>query len=163
MIRIEPITTRNLEVFRKVRLRALLDSPSAFGSTYAREASFDDDEWARRVERWSGEQGIGFLAMDDEEPCGIAGALLEESGRAQLVSMWTAPGCRQRGAGRLLVEAVIGWAASRGLQTIRLMVTSQNRTALCFYEQLGFSRTGRVEPYPNDPALVEWEMARCLD
>jgi ribosomal protein S18 acetylase RimI-like enzyme len=77
--------------------------------------------------------------------------------------MWTAPGYRQRGVGRLLVEAVAGWAASRGLHRIRLMVTSQNQTALCFYERLGFSRTGRIEPYPNDPALVEWEMVRCLD
>ena len=163
MIRIEPITTRNAEVFREVRLCALRESPGAFGSTYAREAAFGDDEWARRVERWSGEQGIGFVAMDGEQACGLIGALLEDSGRAQLVSMWTAPEYRGRGVGRLLVDAVIGWAASRGLHTVRLMVVEQNRTGLRFYEGLGFSLTGFAEPYPNDPALVQWEMARRLE
>ena len=160
MIRTEPITTSNAHLFRTVRLRALLESPRAFGSTYAREAAFDENEWALRVERWSGEQGIGFLAMNGDDPCGIAGALLEEQTRAQLVSMWTAPEYRQRGVGRLLVEAVTGWAVRRNVQSLRLMVVSQNLPALRFYERLGFIQTGRVEPYPIDAALVEWEMER---
>ena len=163
MIRIAPITTRNAEVFRRVRLRALQDSPGAFGSTYAREAAFDNDEWARRVERWSGEQGIGFLAMDGEEPCGLVGALLEEGRQAQLVSMWTAPEYRGRGVGRLLVEAVVDWAAGRGVRLLSLMVTAPNETAQRFYERLGFEKTGRSKTWPNDPAILEWEMARRLE
>ena len=162
MIRIEPITVRNTALFRSVRLRALQDAPYAFCSTYAREAAFDDVEWTRRVERWSGEQGIGFLAMDGDQGCGIAGALLEESGQAQLVSMWTAPEYRQRGVGRLLVQAVTAWAVDRGLHTLRLMVTPQNPSALNFYERLGFIRTGHSEPYSNDATLDQWEMARSL-
>ena len=43
-----------------------------------------------------------------------------------------------------------------------LMVTSNNEAALRFYEQLGFNRTGRTEPYPNDPALIEYEMSRQI-
>jgi ribosomal protein S18 acetylase RimI-like enzyme len=42
------------------------------------------------------------------------------------------------------------------------MVTSRNDAAMRFYERLGFKRTGRTEPYPDDPALVEYEMARPL-
>lgn len=163
MIRIEPITASNTALFRSVRLRALQDSPSAFGSTYAREVAFDDAEWARRVERWSGEQGIGFLAMDGDQACGIAGALLEDSGQAQLVSMWTAPEHRQCGVGRLLVEAIAGWAAGRDVHRLRLMVVSRNQSAVDFYQRLGFIRTGRSEPYPNDTAIDQWEMARPLD
>lgn len=163
MIRIEPITVSNRAVFRSVRLRALKEDPSAFGSTYAREAAFDDDEWARRVVRWSGEQGIGFLAIHEDRACGIAGALLEESDQAQLVSMWTAPEYRQHGVGRLLVEAITAWAVGRGLNMLRLMVVSENQSALSFYERLGFIRTGRSEPYPNNVALEQWEMARPLN
>jgi GNAT superfamily N-acetyltransferase len=115
MIRIDTITTANAHLFRHVRLRALQDSPTAFGSTFAREAAFEDGDWALRVQHWNGEQGIGFLAVDDTQLCGIAGALLEEQDRAQLVSVWTAPEYRQRGTGRLLVQAVINWAVSRGV------------------------------------------------
>jgi ribosomal protein S18 acetylase RimI-like enzyme len=163
MVHIHPITPANATLFREIRLRALQDSPAAFASTYAREAAFDDAEWARRVQVWNGDQGIGFLAIDEGVPCGIAGALLETPAQAQLVSMWIAPDYRQRGVGRSLVESVVAWADLRGLHLITLMVTSVNESALRFYERLGFTRTGRTEPYPNDPALFEWEMARSLN
>jgi len=157
-----PITPMNIAVFKDVRLRALQEAPYAFGSTYAREVQFDDAEWARRVERWNGERGVGFVAMDGATACGIAGSLLgdKDPARAHLVSMWTAPTHRQLGVGRLLVHAVLDWARSRNLHTLLLMVTSNNDSAIRFYERLGFTKTGRTEPYPNDPAVFEVEMSR---
>lgn len=164
MITLEPITTRNITAFKEVRLRALEDTPSAFGSTYAREVQLTDAEWAQRAVRWNGEQGIGFLAMDAGAACGIAGSFLDDGDptRAQLISMWTAPTHRQRGIGRLLVEEIAAWAARRGATALLLMVTSSNQPAMLFYVRLGFSRTGHTEPYPNDPTLIEYEMSRPL-
>jgi ribosomal protein S18 acetylase RimI-like enzyme len=164
MIAIEPITAQNVQAFKDVRLRALSDSPSAFGSTYARESQFTDAEWQERVGRWNGEKGVGFLAMDGEIACGIAGALIdqEDTTRADLISMWTVPSHRQLGVGRLLVDRVIGWAQSRGARRMLLMVTSKNESAILFYRRLGFTFTGRTEPYPNDPALIEFEMVRAI-
>ena len=162
MVILEPVTMQRMQLFKTVRLRALQDSPSAFGSTYAREAEFTDEEWIARAIRWNGERGIGFIAMENGSACGIAGALLDQDNesQAQLVSMWTAPAHRQRGVGRLLVEGIVEWASRRGVRTLQLMVTSTNTAAMLFYERLGFSMTGRTEPYPNDPALFEYEMAK---
>jgi ribosomal protein S18 acetylase RimI-like enzyme len=84
----------------------------------------------------------------------------QDSTRAQLVSMWTAPAHRQRGVGRLLVNEVLNWASSRNALTLLLMVTSNNEPAIRFYERLGFTRTGRTEPHPNDPAVFEYEMSQ---
>jgi ribosomal protein S18 acetylase RimI-like enzyme len=160
LITIEPITHENKELFKAVRLCALQESPSAFGSTYARESEFSESEWMARLERWSGVKGVGFLAMDGPAPCGIAGSLLdlENTICAQLVSMWTAPTHRRRGVGRLLVNAVLDWAKQREVKTLLLMVTSTNDSAKRFYEQLGFAMTGRTEPYPNDSGVLEYEM-----
>jgi len=151
-----------MSAFKEVRLRALQDSPEAFGSTYAREAAFSDSEWLQRAKRWNGETGIGFLAMDDSAPCGIAGVFLNEDdrSRALLVSMWTAPTHRRRAIGRRLVDQVLEWARRRNATTLLLMVTSSNDSAIRFYETLGFTRTGKTQPYPNDPALIEYEMSR---
>ena len=162
MIAIESITLQNISLFKDVRLRALQEAPYAFGSTYARESAFTDSEWVGRLDRWNGVRGAGFIAVDDGIPCGIAGALLDENDptRADLVSMWTAPSHRQSGVGRRLVNQVLDWTRSRYVGTLLLMVTSNNAGAIRFYEKLGFARTGRTEPYPNDPSVTEYEMSR---
>lgn len=163
MITLAPVTLQNVWAFKDVRLRALLDTPTAFGSTYAQESQFPDDEWTRRALRWNGERGIGFLAMDGDLACGIAGSLLNvDATRALLISMWTAPLYRQQGVGRLLVHQIMEWAHQRGARFLDLMVTSNNGPGAVFYERLGFARTGRTGPYPNDPALFEYEMSRPI-
>ena len=161
MITIEPITPSNTFLFKAVRLRALRDAPHAFGSTYAKEFLLTDSDWIKRVERWNGESGAGFLAMDEDTACGIAGSFLDQNDatRAHLISLWTAPTHRRRGVGRLLVNGVLDWARGRSARMLQLMVTSNNEPAIRFYERLGFIRTGRTEPYPNNPAVAEYEMS----
>jgi ribosomal protein S18 acetylase RimI-like enzyme len=162
-ITVEPITLHNLFVFRDVRLRALREAPHAFSSTYASECQLTDADWIERAERWKGETGVGFVAMDGSNACGIVGSYLEEdTNLARLVSMWTAPSHRQLGIGRLLVNEVIGWAHQRGACVLLLMVTANNEPAISFYRRLGFTPTGRTEPYPNDPRVIEHEMLRPL-
>jgi ribosomal protein S18 acetylase RimI-like enzyme len=157
MISIEPITSRNVLVFRDVRLRALQDAPTAFGSNYAQECQLTHADWRERVLRWNGQGGAGFLAMDQNTACGIAGVFIDERDptRAQMVSMWIAPTQRRRGIGRLLVEDIVTWVRQREGRTLGLMVTSNNESAISFYRRLGFTPTGRTEPYPNDPSLIE--------
>lgn len=161
---IERITTENFNTFKTVRLWALEDSPSAFGSTYAREAAFSDNEWLSRAARMNGEARIGYLAMENGAACGIAAGFLDEqdSTRAQLVSMWVAPAYRRTGLGRLLVNAIKDWAESRGARILLLMVTNCNAGAIKFYERIGFAMTGRTEPYPNDQELTEYEMVASI-
>jgi ribosomal protein S18 acetylase RimI-like enzyme len=150
--------------YKAVRLRALEDSPSAFGSTYLRESQFTDEEWDARAANLNGERCIGYLALDGDESCGIALCVLEEedSLKADLISMWVAPEYRRAGVGRLLVDAIAAWASGRGAKKLDLMVTSRNDAAMEFYRRNGFSMTGRTEPYPNDPALIEYEMSRTI-
>jgi GNAT superfamily N-acetyltransferase len=164
MVTLEQVTAERTQIFKAVRLHALEDSPRAFGSTYAEEVAFPDHEWVSRATRWNGEAGIGYLAMEDGAGCGIVGAFLDaqDAKLAHLVSMWTAPTHRQRGVGQLLVNSIIDWAALRGAHRVRLMVVCVNEAAISFYKRMGFVMTGRTEPYPNDPALVEYEMTRPL-
>jgi ribosomal protein S18 acetylase RimI-like enzyme len=161
MITLEPITPQNASIFKAARLRALQDTPSAFGSTYAKESLLTDADWITRAGNWNGEKSILYLAMDTGEAVGIAGSYLDQDDatRAQLISMWTAPTHRQQGIGRLLVDKIRSWAYLRSARTLQLMVTSSNDPAISFYQRLGFTLTGHTEPYPNDPALVEYEMS----
>ncbi|HSY70505.1 MAG TPA: GNAT family N-acetyltransferase [Edaphobacter sp.] len=164
MITLEPITPQNASIFKATRLRALQDTPTAFGATYAKESLLTEADWVERAARWNGERLILYLAMKAGDSVGIAGSYLdqEDATRAHLISMWTDPTCRQQGIGRLLVNEIIEWAHRRSALTLQLMVTSCNDSAIAFYKRLGFVLTGRTEPYPNDPALIEYEMSRPI-
>jgi ribosomal protein S18 acetylase RimI-like enzyme len=102
--------------------------------------------------------------QDAPHACGIAGSFLDQHDetRAHLISMWTAPTHRHRGIGRLLVNHVLNWARGHNTLILQLMVTSNNDPAIRFYQRLGFTPTGRTVPYPNDPAVIEYEMSRPI-
>lgn len=148
-------------VYKDVRLRALEDTPTAFSSTYAKEAEFSDAEWRKRAESCNGEKRIGFLAFDDERACGMVFCFREEGDPTvgTIVSMWVDPTVRRVGAGKQLIDAVVEWAPGVGIRELKLMVTSVNQGAMAFYERIGFRMTGKTGLYPNDPAITEYEMS----
>lgn len=161
---IERITPQSALVFRDVRLRALLDAPTAFGSTYAKESSLSDEEWMKRAARWSSEGAAMLLAFEEDVACGIIGSYQEEDPkRAQIISMWVDPSFRRAGVGKALIDAVMNWAWSRDVLELKLMVTSVNQGAIAFYERMGFKMTGETAVYPNDSTITEYEMVRAKD
>jgi ribosomal protein S18 acetylase RimI-like enzyme len=147
------------EALRDVRLAALKEAPDAFASTYAREASFTEEQWRGRINARS----VTFLAniAADAEPAGLAG-VYEEDGAADLVSMWVRPVARGRGVGAALVTAAADLAKARGHDTLYLWVTESNASARELYERYGFTPTGERQPLPSDPSLPEMRMRRLL-
>ena len=119
-----------------------------------------------RAREWnSAIKATGFIAIEDghDEACGIAAGFFDDDGSGPyLISMWVAPSHRRHGVGKRLVDAVLDWARSRGAKQITLEVTTTNVSAIRFYESLGFVRTEKVSPYPNDPRLQEYEMVKSL-
>jgi len=164
MIALEIITATNAMDFKDIRLRALQDSPTAFSSTFAEESKLTDAAWVKRAIQWNDAKSIGYLALDDGVAAGIAAGIftLNEPSRADLVSMWVDPTHRRLGIGRVLVDAVVAWAREQNAQGLWLLVTSNNHTAISFYQRLGFSLTGKTEPYRNNSALLNYEMRRSI-
>jgi ribosomal protein S18 acetylase RimI-like enzyme len=164
MIELQPVSPANAMTMKSVRLRALKDSPTAFASKYEKESTLTNAEWVHRAGIWgSGDKSMAYLALDGDDACGIAAGYYPDDGSGPyLVSMWVAPSHRRRAVGQQLVEAIIAWARSRGARQLLLDVTTNNEPAIRFYKKLGFTRTGKVQPYPNDPALQEYEMSKSL-
>jgi GNAT superfamily N-acetyltransferase len=148
-------------VLKEVRLAALLDSPFAFGSTYAAEVSRTEEHWMHRAMLAStGCATALFLAWKDGRAVGIAGGYRPDPSidDIELVSMWTAPDARRTGLGCLLVQAVIDWATEIGSSAVGLWVTRGNAPATALYESLGFRETGEYQPLPSDPCKDELRM-----
>jgi ribosomal protein S18 acetylase RimI-like enzyme len=166
MLTIVPLSPRVLNDFKAVRLRALKDTPSAFGRTYAEESNFSDAEWLNRVTIWnSGSRSVCYIAMNGGEPCGIIACYLDDHDppRPNVASMWVAPSHRRSGLGTRLLDYARKWAQTLKTPQMRLMVTSGNAAAIHFYERYGFALTGTIEPYPPNPTLHQCEMTVPLD
>jgi ribosomal protein S18 acetylase RimI-like enzyme len=161
---LELLSPRLVQEYRTVRLRALKDSPTAFGSTYAKESALSHSDWLRRAETWNGPGGVCYLGMDAGAPCGIIAGYSDKNDppRVWVASMWVAPTHRRTGLGTMLMDKVKLWAHSLDLAELYLMVTSNNLAAIRFYERCGFTFTGITGPYEHDAALFEYEMVTRL-
>jgi predicted GNAT family acetyltransferase len=136
------------EVLRDVRLRALADSPDAFGSTLEREQPFPEKEWRRRLVR------PVFVVLDGDRPVAMAGAFTD-GGRVQVWGMWTDPEHRGRGHARALLDALLGDAVANGTP-VGLHVNTANPVARAVYEKYGFVATGELEPLrPGSDQQIE--------
>lgn len=141
--------------YRDLRLRALAESPDAFGSTHEREVCRSDQEWEARLREGAGDDAqLPLVALSDAVPVGLAWGRQDrdDAGVAHLFQVWVAPEARARGIGRLLLDAVIEWAKARGVRAIRLGVTPSHPAALHLYRRVGFLEAGAPEPLrPGSP------------
>jgi GNAT superfamily N-acetyltransferase len=145
------------QLFREIRLAALLEAPYAFGSTYERESVADEKSWRERLANRT--QLVAEIAG---EVAGTAAGIRSDESSAALISMWVAPGARGKGVGARLVNEVLEWAAKEGYASVSLWVTDGNVVAERLYERCGFTRTGGVQPvHPAEPR-VEYEMSKRI-
>ena len=162
---VRPIRASEADLLRDLRLRALADSPDAFGSTYEAEMSLPPRAWAERAEVSArGEIRVTFVAEGAAGWVGMAVADLDSDrpGVARLFGLWVAPEARGAGLGLALVTAVATWAHERGARSLNLLVVASNAAAIRLYERAGYERTGARMPMPRRASLIEIEMAKAL-
>ena len=129
MVLVRETVPDDWQALRDIRLEALRDAPTAFGSTYELEVLRGEAHWRDRVAR-----GGTFLAFVPEvsatEPAGLIGGYQEDPVTVELVSMYVRPRARGRGVGEALVAAVIDWAGNRNAECVRLWVTETHGVTL---------------------------------
>ena len=147
---------------RDVRLRALRESPEAFGSSLAREERFAESHWRMRLRT-----SALWVALDDDgTPRGLV-QLVQEPGSPEddrhVVSLWVAPEARRQGIGRSLLDTVVRGGADDGAATVSLWVVDDNADAVDLYVRAGFTRTGERQVLPRDPERTEERYVRPTD
>ncbi|MGH3445043.1 MAG: GNAT family N-acetyltransferase [Nocardioidaceae bacterium] len=143
--------------WRDIRLRSLLDTPSAYGSTYEQEADYPEELWRSRTSGGAatdlgpGDSGPAVLAIpgDNERPgttpVGMSAAFCDRPGWLHVVAMWVDPAWRGRGISHRLLDAIVEWAAPRRLR-LHLDVTLGNQAARTSYLSYGFRLTDETRP-----------------
>ncbi len=137
--RIRRLTGEDWALVRATRLAMLLDAPSAYGSSFAREQAYPEETWRERAAAG----GTLLAERVDGLPVGSATLLSAEPGTApEIVAMWVAGESRGSGVAAALVEACLSLAAARGEPRVRLHVMTDNPRAVAFYTRTGFRFDG---------------------
>ena len=144
---IRPMAETDWWRVRAIRLRALADTPDAFGTTLAEDQARPDTEWRARL---AASDRVTFVAELESKDVGlVVCAPFDGLDRtAGLFAMWTAPEARQMGVGSALVQAVIQWARTQGHERVALDVADNNTAAIALYQKHGFRPTGEVSTLP---------------
>ena len=145
--------------YRDLRLRALAESPDAFGSTLEAERTRPDGDWARRLEVAAhAPTELPLVARAGQQAVGLAWARIPEGEPevAHLFQVWVAPEHRGRGVGQLLLEAVLAWARTAGVRELALDVTRGDTPAVRLYARAGFRPAGDPKPLrAGSPLMVQ--------
>lgn len=147
--------------YKQIRLRALADSPEAFGSTLADAQLRPDDEWVERLETGANSAfDLPLLAEADGKPVGLAWGRIEEPdlATAHLYQVWVDPDYRGLGIGQRMLEIVITWAKALDASTLELSVTDRDSPARRLYTRAGFAPAGPAQPVRPDSELLELRM-----
>jgi ribosomal protein S18 acetylase RimI-like enzyme len=138
---IRPFRTDEADVLKDLRFEALADLPMAFGEHLDRARAMGGEDFSEalaRSEVWGAFDGDRPMAMAGLQPG--RGANLEH--RAKIVSVYVRPAARGTGAGRAMLQGIIDFGISRGVEIFELSVGDFNTAARKLYESLGFVEIG---------------------
>jgi len=141
-----------------IRLKALIDTPHAFGGTYENERLFDEDSWrlefAKQAFVIASVDGIDAGMMYVENLVGDFGATCWIGG------CWSDPDFRGVGLMRAMFEFLDKQAATRDWLIQGLGVWTDNDPAISAYEKLGFVEMGGPQPSTRQPGKFYQRMIR---
>ncbi|MGF1480165.1 MAG: GNAT family N-acetyltransferase [Cyanophyceae cyanobacterium] len=139
---------QDVAAYRVLRLQALKESPTAFGSSYEQEACLPLTDFATRLRPHDDPaSGIFGAFSNSNQPIGMLGFSRESRPkRAHVGSLWSMyvlPEFRRRGVGAALLDQALSHARHLGgLRQIVLTVTANNLAACSLYRSRGFERFG---------------------
>jgi len=143
---------------RGIRLKALIDSPHAFGDTYENESAFDEDRWrlefAKQAFIIASVYGVDAAMMYVENLVGDFDATCWVGG------CWSDPDFRGVGSMRAMFEFLDKQADSRDWSVQGLGVWTDNDLAIAAYEKLGFVEMGGPQPSSRQPGKFYQRMIR---
>lgn len=143
-VQIRTLSVDDWELYKSLRLASLLESPSAFGSTFKSASDLSSCDWKLKLDLATHKnKALPLVAEVDGEPHGLVWGVIHDahSTSAHIYQMWVKAESRGQGVGRLLLRALIAWATELRLNSLYLTVNQDNSAAISFYESIGFSFT----------------------
>jgi GNAT superfamily N-acetyltransferase len=152
------IAAQQGSVLRELRTASLREAPYAFGETLEDALLVDPSSFDETASLHANSPRLAtFLLYTEGHPCGLVHAYIEETpdARAFVSALWVAPAVRHLRGGELLVNVASQWLAKQGAAEVHAWISAENRTAMRFYERLGFGPTGDRRAMPSHEEEAE--------
>lgn len=133
----------DLKLYKAIRLEALQLEPGMFGSNYAREASFTDQQWQDRI---NGHNSDCFGLFYRDQLIGVTGIVIDKDdpSLALMTQSYIRKEHRGKGLSRLLYEARLAWAAERPqIKRLRIGHRESNHISKAANQHYGFVYVAR--------------------
>ena len=151
-VKITPLPPEEWAAYRSLRLEALQSEPQAFHSTFSEYAGKPPFYWHERLESAGKNDGSRLLFARDGsgDLLGMVGAVIEESGEADIISMYVTSKARGQGIGRALLTTLLDGLKASGVKKATLQVNRVQENAVRLYRGFGFSVVKELEFCPGD-------------
>lgn len=131
------------EIYRKLRLEALVESPSAFGSSYEEQVNYPEEIWRERAPNT-------LFAFVDGDPAGLIGLVrqprLKQRHIVNVVSFYVKEKYRGLGIGKQLLDEIMSHIRSLpDVTKVSIGVNTTQIAAQRIYQGYGFEITGKCK------------------
>lgn len=128
------------EAYQSIRLEALQTNPEMFGSSYAKEVIYSQNDWIALLEN---DKRAIFALYDTDSIIGLTGVAIdkEDATSAILFSSFIKPAHRGRGLARLFYQARIDWAREKKCSSITVSHRAGNEISKAANQRFGFKYT----------------------
>jgi ribosomal protein S18 acetylase RimI-like enzyme len=116
-----------------------------------------EEELAGLPGKYAPPEGALLLAVEGAEVGGCVALRALEPRVCEMKRLFVRPGCRGRGLGRALADAIIAAAAAKGYAVMRLDTLPKLQDAIRLYARLGFRTVAPYYPNPL-PGVSYWEI-----
>ncbi|MEJ2506038.1 MAG: GNAT family N-acetyltransferase [Ignavibacteriaceae bacterium] len=143
MIEIKKLSAKRWRDLRDLRLEALLNSPTAFGSSAEEEKLFKANEWKKRINN-------SIFATFNDKPVGIAVFIINEKIKtkhiANIYGIFVKKEFRGKGIGKKLINGTLKIISqNKSVSKIKLAVNPEQNAAVDLYKQFGFKVAGKLK------------------
>ena len=123
-IKIKKLDKSDWKQYKEIRLEALKNDPSAFGSSYYEESKRNDEDWQKKFENIGSAESNKFYyaAQIEEKFVAIGGAFQDENKEWNIIAIYTKPDNRGIGIGAKLLTRIINELKTRKIFKVFLKV-----------------------------------------
>lgn len=143
MIEIKPMPARRWPEYRALRLEALKNDPTAFGSALEEEKKLSDTEWRQKMKQ-------ALFVVSDNQLVGMAVFVFLTPVKvrhiANIFGVYVCQEFRGQGLGKKLITRTLSLIKkNKRIVKVNLHVNPKKTAAVALYQGVGFKVVGRLK------------------